>query len=428
MLNRLFTPQVQKRAAYVDAQGRISRSVLDNYAGIEVDTETALSVPAIWRAVTMISDSISTLPLHAYRNGERMEPTPRLLERPNPLETRVETIGAMVAALILHGNYVAILGEPGASGFPESIYPVSPERVTIFKRDGRKIFRIDERDYDSSEIFHIKGFSLPGDIAGIGIIAAQRQGIGAAVGVMEYAARYFDGGTMPSYVIKSDNPDLTETEAELLKLKWMEHYSGRSRRPAVLNASTKVEPLTSNAADAQLVEARNQAVSDSANIVGIPGNFIGAPNTSRTYTNTELQAIEYIRTSLAPLTSRIEAVFTDYIPRGQIARFNFDSLLRADTLTRYQAHEVALSAGFLTVDEIRELENRAAMPETNSTSSSRELAEIIQKIYLGVGKVVTVDEAREIINGAGGNLSVPNDGLPFAMPSANSNTSTEGGQ
>jgi hypothetical protein len=97
-------------------------------------------------------------------------------------------------------------------------------------------------------------------------------------------------------------------------------------------------------------------------------------------------------------------------------------------LTRYQAHEVALSAGFLTVDEIRELENRAAMPETNSTSSSRELAEIIQKIYLGVGKVVTVDEAREIINGAGGNLSVPNDGLPFAMPTANSNTSTEGGQ
>lgn len=362
MLNRLLNPTQHKRGAYVDAQGRISRTVVDNYAGVPVDTETALSVPAIWRAVTMISDSISTLPLHAYRGGERMEPTPRLLDRPNPLETRVETVGAMVAALILHGNYVAILGEPGATGFPESIYPVSPERVTIFKRDGRKTFRIDERDYDAAEIFHIKGFSMPGDVGGIGIIAAQRQGIGAAVGVMEYAARYFDGGTMPSYVIKSDNPDLTETEAELLKLKWMEHYGGRSRRPAVLNASTKVEPLTANASDSQLVEARNQAVSDSANIVGIPGNFIGAPNTSRTYTNTELQAIEYIRTSLAPLTSRIEAVFTDYIPRGQVARFNFDSLLRADTLTRYQAHQLALNSGFLTVDEIRELEHRTPMP------------------------------------------------------------------
>jgi HK97 family phage portal protein len=372
MLNRLLQTGTIKRAAYVDAQGRISRSVLDNYAGVPVDTETTLSVPAIWRAVTMVSDSISTLPLHAYRNGEKLEPTPRILERPNPLETRVETVGAMVSALILHGNYVAILGEPGPTGFPESIYPVSPERVTIFKRDGRKTFRIDERDYDASEIFHVKGFSMPGDIAGVGIIAAQRQGIAAAVAVMEYAARYFDGGAMPSYVIKSDNPDLTQPEAELLKLAWMEHYGGRSRRPAVLNASTSVEPLTANASDSQLVEARNQAVADSANIVGIPGNFIGAPNTSRTYTNTELQAIEYIRTSLAPLTARIEAVFTDYIPRGQYARFNFDSLLRADTLTRYQAHQLALSAGFLTIDEIRALENRPPLP----TSQAPETPEV----------------------------------------------------
>jgi len=373
MLNRLLQSQPVKRAAYVDAQGRISRSTLDNYAGVPVDTETTLSVPAIWRAVTMVSDSISTLPLHAYRNGQRLEPTPRILERPNPLETRVETIGAMVAALILHGNYVAILGEPGPTGFPESIYPVSPERVTIFKRDGRKTFRIDERDFDAAEIFHIKGFSMPGDIAGMGIIAAQRQGIAAAVAVMEYAARYFDGGAMPSYVIKSENPDLTQPEAELLKLAWMEHYGGKSRRPAVLNASTSVEPLTANANDSQLVEARNQAVADSANIVGIPGNFIGAPNTSRTYTNTELQAIEYIRTSLAPLTSRIEAVFTDYIPRGQVARFNFDSLLRADTLTRYQAHQLALNAGFLTVDEIRELENRPPLPTSSAPETMEEM-------------------------------------------------------
>ena len=369
MLNRLLKKQTQDRGAYVDSTGRISRTVLDNYAGVAVDTETTLSVPAIWRATTMISDSIGVLPLHAYRNDQQLEPTPRLLERPYPLETRVETISAMVAALILHGNYVAILGEPGLSGYPESIYPVSPERVSIYKQDGQKIFRIDERDYSSSEIFHIKGFSMPGDIAGIGIIAAQRQGIGAAVAVMEYAARYFDGGTMPSYVIKSDNPDLTEDEADLLKMKWMEHYSGRSRRPAVMNASTTVEPLTANASDSQLVEARNQAISDSANIVGVPGNFIGAPNTSRTYTNTELQGLEYIRTSLAPLTARIEATFTDYIPRGQYAMFNFDSLLRADTLTRYQAHKVALDSGFLTVDEVRELENRPPLgtpPEINT--------------------------------------------------------------
>lgn len=357
MLNRLLQTKNQNRGAYVDSTGRISRTSVDSYAGVNVDTETALSVPAIWRAVTMISDTVGIMPIHAYRNDQKLEPTPKLLESPNPLETRIETIAAMVAALILHGNYVAILGEPGLTGYPESIYPVSPERVTILKSNGRTVFRIDEKDYDASQIFHVKGFSLPGEVAGIGIIAAQRQGIGAAVAVMEYASRYFDGGTMPSYVIKSDNPDLTEDEADLLKLKWMEHYSGKSRRPAVLNGSTKVEPLTANANDSQLIEARNQAVADAANIVGVPGNAIGAPNTSRTYSNVEAQALEYLRTSIAPLTHRIEAVFTNYLPRGQEAKFNYDSLLRADTYTRYQAHKLALDSGFLTVDEIRELEN-----------------------------------------------------------------------
>jgi len=358
MLNRLFQPRNENRSAYVDSQGRISRTWVDTYAGVVVDTATTLSVPAIWRAVTMISDTVGTLPLHAYRDEQRLEPTPRLLERPDPMDTRVETISAMAAALLLHGNYVAILGPPGANGYPESIYPVNPERVTIYKREGRKYFRIDEREYSAAEVFHVKGFSLPGEIAGVGIVAAQHQGIGAAIAVMEYAARYFDGGAMPSYAIKSDNPDLTEDDAQLLKQKWMEHYGGRSRIPAVLNSTTKVEPLTANANDSQLVEARNQAVADAANIVGLPGNFIGAPNTSRTYTNTELQAIEYIRTSIAPLTARIEATFTDYLPRGQYAKFSFDSLLRADTLTRYQAHKIALESGFLTVDEVRELEDR----------------------------------------------------------------------
>jgi len=357
MLNRLLQNRTENRGAYVDDQGRITRNIFDNYAGVAVDTESTLSVPAIWRATTMIADSVGVMPLQAYRNDQKIEPTPRLLERPNPLETRIETISAMVAALLLHGNYVAILGEPGPTGYPESIYPVAPERVTIMKIDGRKIFRIDQVDYTSDQIFHIKGFSLPGDVAGIGIIAAQRQGIGAAVAVMEYAARYFNGGAMPSYIIKSSNPDLEENEAELLKIKWMEHYGGKSRIPAVLNASTDIEPLTANANDSQLVEARNQAVSDSANIVGVPGNMVGAPNTSRTYSNVEAQGLEYLRTSIAPLTTRIEATFTDYLPRGQMAKFNYDSLLRADTYTRYQAHKLALEAGFLTVDEIRELED-----------------------------------------------------------------------
>jgi HK97 family phage portal protein len=356
MLNRLLQPNREQRAAYVDSYGHISR--IGNYvdAGVPVDTETTLSVPAIWRGVTMIADTVGTMSLDAYRNDVKLEPTPRLLERPNPLETRVETISAMAAAILLHGNYVAILGEPGASGYPESIYPVNPERVQIKLEAGEKVFYIENRRYTSNEIFHIKGFSMPGDFAGVGIIAAQRQGIGAAIAVMKYAAKYFAGGAMPSYAIKSSNPDLQEIEAQQLKHMWSQQYGGTSREPVVLNASTDIEPLTANANDSQLVEARGAATTDSANIVGVPGEALGAPNSSRTYSNIESRQLDFLRTSIMPITHRIEATFTDYLPRGQEAEFDYDSLLRADTLTRYQAHKIALESGFLTKDEVRELE------------------------------------------------------------------------
>ena len=375
MLNRLLKARPETRSALVDLYGRVSRTFTDTYAGVDVDTETTLSVPSIWRGVTMIADSGGVLPLHAYKGDTQITPTPRLLERPNPLETRMTTISAMIASIVVHGNYVAILGPPGPSGYAESIYPVNPERVVIFQEheeeiiNGRrttrlvKKFRIEERVYDSSEIFHVPGFSLPGEVAGIGIIAAQRQGIAAAIAVMEYASRYFDGDTMPSYVIKSKNPDLTAEEADLLKLRWMEAYGGRSRRPAVMNAETDVEPLTANANDSQLIEARTQAQMDAANIVGLPGHYVGAPNSNRTYSNLETQGLEYLRWTLLPITTRIEATFTDYLPRGQVAKFEYDGILRADTLTRYQAHQIALSNGFLTLDEVRAFENRPPLDQ-----------------------------------------------------------------
>lgn len=364
MLNRLIQPVQHRRGAYVDSQGHIARLWTNTYAGVTVDTETALSVPAIWRAVTMIADDVGALPIYAYRGDQRIEPTPRILERPNPLETPVETYSAMAAALLLHGNYVALLGPRGLNGYPDYIVPLDPVRCEIYREDGHTKCRYEGKPYDVGEqVLHIKGFALPGEVIGVGIVAAQRQGIGAAVAVMEYAARYFDGGAMPSYAIKSENPDLTQAEADALKQKWMEHYGGRSRVPAVLNASTSIEELTANANDAQLVEARNQSILDAANIVGVPGAAVGAPNTTRTYTNTEMQALEYIKTSLRPLCTRIEQSMTDLIPRGQYARFSYDALLRPDTLSRYQAHKIALDAGFLTLDEVRHLENLPSLDD-----------------------------------------------------------------
>jgi HK97 family phage portal protein len=372
LLKRQMVPPAQPNA-YVDSLGRVSRFYDTVYSGVFVDETAVLSVPGIWRGVTLISDAIAALPFHAYRGDQRLDPTPSLLERPYPAETRVETIAAMVSALLIYGNYVAVLGEPGANGYPDSLYPVAPNRVTILRREGRLVYKVDDREYDQSEVMHVKGFSLPGHVAGAGILSAQKQGLGIAIALQEYAAKYFDGGAQPTGILYSTNPDLDQDEADLLKAMWVRHYGGPSREPAVLNESIKFEQLSDNAKDSQLVESRTFSLTEVANMLGIPGSYIGAPNSSRTYANIEQENQSLLRWSLTPWLSRIEATFTDYLPRGQYAKFNVDALLRSDTLSRYQAHKIALESGFLTVDEVRtDFENRPSIGEAETTSALAE--------------------------------------------------------
>ena len=362
MLGRLLKRQIQPSMVYtsqgyIDSLGRVGRFFEGNWAGTYVDQNTALGIPAIYRGITLISDAIGALPLCAYRNKRKVVPTPQILMRPVPNETRMETISAMAAALIVHGNYIAVLGEPGVNGLPDSIYPVSPDRVEVSKLNGRITYKIDEKSYDQSEIMHIKNFTMPGDLVGKGILAVAKQALGKEIAINEYASRYFDGGVNPTAVIKSANPDLSQEEADALKSAWMAMYSSRNRSPVVMNSSTDFEVLSSNAAESQLVEAQTAGLTEAANILGLPPYFLGSPNSSRTYSNVEQENLQLVKWSIQPIAERIEAAFSDLLVRGQVAAFEYESLLKTDTASRYDAYAVALSNGFLTVDEVRDYEN-----------------------------------------------------------------------
>lgn len=363
MLGRLLKRQIQPSvvytsSGYVDSLGRVGRAFQANWSGTYVDTNTALGVPAIYRGVTLIADAIGALGLHSYRNGRMVKPTPQILIKPNPQETRIETISAMAASLILDGNYIAVLGERGANGLPDMFYPVAIDRVNLNRVDGRIVYRIDEQVYEADDILHIKNFTLPGEFFGRGIVETQKQAIGKEIAINEYASRYFDGGVNPTAVIKSGNPDLTQEEADALKTAWLSMYSGRNRQPAVLNSTTDFEILSSNAQESQLIEAQIQGLTEAANILGLPAYYLGAPNSSRTYANVEQENLQLVRWSIQPIAERIEQALSELLVRGQTAKFNYDTLLRTDTLSRYQAHAVGLTNGFLTVNEVRDMENR----------------------------------------------------------------------
>jgi len=330
---------------------------------LNVNDGTSLSVPAAYRAVQVLSDAIATLPLKAVRNGQVIADTPQLLRRPDPQESRIDTIAALVTSLLMHGNAYALIGNRDRLGFATSLTVLAPPAVSVMQEAGAVVYKVGGHSFDSSEIMHIRGLTLPGSLTGLGPLAVQRRSLGLAIAGEEYSSELFVGGSMPSGVLHVEG-ELNKTEAEALKNGFVAAHGGRQRTPAVLSGGVKYDALGWSSADLELLESRKYNAQAIATIFGVPGHLIGiAQSDSMTYSNVQQDSISFVRWSIQPWASRVEAALTELLPRGQEAKFNMGGLMRADMQTRYQAHAVALSSGFMTVDEVRALEDLEALDQ-----------------------------------------------------------------
>ena len=83
---------------------------------LNVSADTALGIPALWRCVQLISDSIAALPLVAFRDGQRIVPNPAILSQPDRTTTRVDMLASTIASLLIDGNAYWLLGDRDALG------------------------------------------------------------------------------------------------------------------------------------------------------------------------------------------------------------------------------------------------------------------------------------------------------------------------
>jgi HK97 family phage portal protein len=335
----------------------------------------ALGIPGAWRASMLLSDLLGQVPWNAYRQPigkpeQKMEPTPPLLEQPFPPEPRMATFSSWALDLIWEGNAVGIVAARNALNWPTAVIPVPASyvgvrRVTPFMDSPLPVGALEYsvgsmRELGSQDVIHIKGPCRPGEVRGMGVLEAHLNTFSLARDQNQQARSVSNHG-VPSGVLKSDNPDLTDDEAADLKAGWLN--SQQNRTIAVINASTTFTPLSWNPEQSQLVEARKLTLTELENIFGLPLGWLGGQTSSRTYANVEQDAVNLIKFSLGGHLARFEQTLSLAFPRGTVTRANLDAVLRADTLSRYQAHAIALEHDFLSVDEVRDIEHRAPLPD-----------------------------------------------------------------
>lgn len=322
---------------------------------ISVTRDTLLSNVVANRCVALISDQIGAMPIHVERGGERI-PTPTLLRDPEPDRTPAEFMSALVVSMLVNGNAYILLGRRDPLGFPQTMVLLDPQAIQVTVVDGVPMYRTSRGVIPTDDMLHIRNLTLPGHVVGMGPLDYNRQMIAQSIAGDQYAAGTFTTGSVPDGVLMSDN-ELTSDQATELKQAWIAGNGGRQRGPAVLSGGVKYQPLEFSSVDMELLDSRRYNALQVCTLFGVNPHLVGVPTTdSNTYSNVQQDSQFFVRFTLRPLAVKIEQALSTLLPRGQRALFNMDALLRAATLERYQAHEIALRAGFMTVDEVRALE------------------------------------------------------------------------
>ena len=325
-----------------------------NLAGVSVTDATALGIVTLWRCVDLISSTIGSLSVHAFRDGERID-TPAILMQPNPTENRIDTYSALITSALLRGNAYALMGDFDRFGHPRQLVVLDPDavKVDVSPDTGAISYRVGQEAYTRFEMMHMRGFMRPGHVVGQGILDAHRHALGLAIAEHEWTERIFSEGSIPSGVITTD-VDLSPEAATELKKAWVQSHGGRDRTPAVLSGGLAYKPIQLSNSDLELLEARKWSATQIAALFGVPAHLAGAPSeNSLTYSTVSEDSRAFVRFGLRPWVHRLEAALSNALPRGQSASISVADFMQPDMLTRYQAAQIAIEAGFKTVEMVQ---------------------------------------------------------------------------
>jgi HK97 family phage portal protein len=334
------------------------------FSRVDVTVDAALGLSAVLRSVRLLSDVVSALPIHAYRgtgaSRVRIPTQPQLITEPSLVLTLDEWLSQAMTSVLLYGNAYGIVTTRDRLGVPTGIEWVSPTHMTVTRHSALSlpIYRLDGGEISAEDVLHIRGFMIPGAVVGSAPLTLQRETIGLGIAAQKFGSQWFGDGATPSAVLTTDS-EISETQATTIKARFIAAIRG-TREPAVLGAGMKYQQIQVAAEESQFLETHQAVVNDIARAFGIPAEMIGGggQGSSVTYANREQSAIDFLTFSVNPWLVRLESAISAQLPGDMFVKFNPDALLRTDTKTRYEAHQTALSSHFLTIDEVRALEDR----------------------------------------------------------------------
>lgn len=354
-------------------------------SGKPVNERTAMQMTAVYSCVRILSEAVAGLPVHVYRYTEGgskekalEHPLYRLLhDEPNPEMTSFNFRETLMGHLLLYGNAYAQIIRNG-KGEVLGLYPLMPNKMTVDRDSAGRLYYLYSRGSDDSpvskengqvylppeQVLHIPGLGYDG-IVGYSPLAMAKNAVGLAIATEEYGAKFFANGAAPGGVLEHPG---TIKDPQKVKDSWNAAYqgSGNSHRIAVLEEGMKYQPIGISPEQAQFLETRKFQIDEIARIYRVPPHMVGDLEKS-SFSNIEQQSLEFVKYTLDPWICRWEQslarrLFTEEEKREYFIKFNVDGLLRGDYESRMNGYAVARQNGWMSANDIRELENLDRIP------------------------------------------------------------------
>tara|TARA_Y100000401_G_scaffold117519_1_gene126833 strand:- start:20333 stop:21976 length:1644 start_codon:yes stop_codon:yes gene_type:complete len=340
-------------------------------AGVSVSNQSAFQFTAIYAAIRVLAESIASLPLITYERlpgggKRRATETPSytmLHDAPSPEQTACSMIETVMAHVLSWGNGYCELVRDGAGNVRE-MYPIRPDRVKIYRLDGQLIYCY-RTDHDGDiilpyqNVLHIAGLGFDG-LQGYSPIHQARTAIGLGKAAEEFGSAFFGNAARPSGVL-SHPGHLTPEAMERLRESWSSLHQGprSTGRVVIAEEGLSWSSIGIPPEDAQFLQTRRFQIEEIARVYRV--SPLHLQDLSRaTYSNFEQAMLSFYVDTLRPWLVKWEQELKRKVFGLQsnfFAEFQLDGLLRGDTISRYQAYKVGREAGFLSVNEIRSLEN-----------------------------------------------------------------------
>ena len=377
-------------------------------SGKTVTERSAMQMTAVYSCVRILAEAIAGLPLHVYRynsDGGKEKAIDHSLylilhDEPNPEMSSFVFRETLMTHLLLWGNaYAQIIRN--SKGEVVALYPLMPNKMSVDRDENGQLYyqylrSIDEVGGKSetvilkpTDVFHIPGLGFDG-LVGYSPIAMAKNAIGLAIATEEYGAKFFANGAAPSGVLEHPG---TIKDPQRVREAWQSQFGGsqNSGKIAVLEEGMKYTPISISPEQAQFLETRKFQINEIARIFRVPPHMVGDLEKS-SFSNIEQQSLEFVKYTLDPWVIRWEqsimrTLLTPEEKKSYFVKFNLEGLLRGDYQSRMNGYATARQNGWMSANDIRELENLDRIP-----------AEAGGDLYLINGNMLPLQQAGAFAN------------------------------